>query len=83
MNPNNHSDTEPIAGDLAARVSVAKHFQGETAAARLTAEDVIMTHGANMGLFNILLSVLNSGDNILVPEPGYPFFHLTAKVYFK
>jgi len=65
---------------LSARASVAKHFGSEES--KLTSSDVILTHGANMGLFNLLLSILNPGDNILVPEPGYPFFHLTAPVWF-
>lgn len=31
-----------------------------------------------MGLFYILQASTNPGDNILVPEPSYPFYHKTA-----
>lgn len=41
----------------------------------ITPNDVILSHGANMGLFISLMSITNPGDNVLVPEPGYPFFH--------
>jgi len=41
---------------------------------------VILTHGANMGLFTALMSITNPGDNILVPDIGYPFFNKTGPV---
>lgn len=31
-----------------------------------------------MGLFYIFLSSVNEGENILVPEPSYPFYHKLA-----
>jgi len=43
---------------------------------------VILTHGANMGLFTALMSITNPGDNILVPDIGYPFFNKTGPVPF-
>ena len=56
---------------------MAKHFGGSD---KITANDVILTHGANMGLFTALMSITNPGDNILVPEIGYPFFNKTGPV---
>lgn len=79
-NISNHSLPPLSQGPFEARAAVAKHFQSTKYS--LSASDVILTHGVNMGLFNILLSVLNPGDNILVPVPGYPFYHLTAPVIF-
>ncbi|KAL4482470.1 hypothetical protein ABPG72_001446 [Tetrahymena utriculariae] len=75
-NPNNHSILSQSEGTFEARCAVAKHFQGYNM--QLSASNVILTHGANMGLLNILYSITNRGENILVPEPGYPFYHLTA-----
>jgi len=74
-NPNNHGYTNSI-GTLECRVAVAKHFKGPNM--ELGPNDVVMVSGANMGLFVLLLSMCNSGDNILVPETGYPFFHKVA-----
>lgn len=78
LNPKNHSYT-PSNGTVAAREAVAKHYSAGTDL-KIGAPDVIITHGANMGLFIALMSITNPGDNILVPEPGYPFFHKTAPV---
>lgn len=72
LNPKNHSYAASN-GSIAARNAIAKHFGGSNMT--ITGNDVILTHGANMGLFISLMSITNSGDNILVPEPGYPFFH--------
>lgn len=35
---------------------------------------VIIQHGANQGLLSALMSFTNPGDEILVPEIGYPIF---------
>ena len=64
-------------GSIVAREAVAKHFGGSD---KITASDVILTHGANMGLFTALMSITNPGDNILVPDIGYPFFNKTGPV---
>ncbi len=73
QNENNHSYVDSK-GIKSARDSIAKHY-GD---GKITGEDVVITHGANMGLFYLLLSICNPGDNILVPEPGYPFYHNLA-----
>lgn len=77
LNPKNHSYTGSN-GSQDARAAVAKHYGREG----VSAADVIMTHGANMGLYIALMSITNPGDNILVPQPGYPFFKNTAPVTY-
>ena len=44
----------------------------------MTANDVVIQHGANQGLFCAILSFTNPGDDILVPEFGYPIFEKIA-----
>lgn len=36
-----------------------------------TPEEVLITHGVTHGLFLAMMSFLNPGDEILVPDPGY------------
>ncbi|MGH0053867.1 MAG: pyridoxal phosphate-dependent aminotransferase [Sphaerochaetaceae bacterium] len=38
----------------------------------ISAEQVTTTVGANGGLFNIFAAVVERGDEVLVPDPGYP-----------
>ena len=44
----------------------------------VTANHVVIQHGANQSLFCALLSFTNPGDDILVPEFGYPIFQKLA-----
>lgn len=41
----------------------------------ITASDVHINHGVNMGLLSVIMSLTNEGDEVLVPEIGYPFYH--------
>jgi aspartate/methionine/tyrosine aminotransferase len=40
--------------------------------------DVIIHHGVNHGLISALIAFTNPGDEILIPETGYPIFTDTA-----
>jgi len=39
-----------------------------------TEKDVIVVANVQMGLLNILFVSVNAGDNILTPDPGFPFY---------
>jgi tyrosine aminotransferase len=54
-----------------ARKAVIKHFGGGK---NIDASDVILTSGVNMGLLYCLNAICNPGENILVPDLGYPFY---------
>jgi aspartate/methionine/tyrosine aminotransferase len=43
-----------------------------------TADDVIMTHGALSGLMTSCLATLEPGDEILLPDPGWPNWEMMA-----
>lgn len=72
---NNHGYIDST-GDKPAKEAIIKHFAHGTAA---VANDVIITSGANMGLLYCLMAFCEEGDNILVPEFGYPFYTDVAK----
>lgn len=40
----------------------------------ITPADVQINHGVNMGLLAAFLALTNEGDEVLVPEIGYPFY---------
>ena len=58
-----------------ARKSIIKHFGGGK---NIHPSDVIITSGVNMGLLYCLEGICNPGENILVPETGYPFYDQLA-----
>lgn len=39
-----------------------------------TAEDIVVTPGAKPALFYATLAIVNPGDEVLVPDPGFPIY---------
>ncbi|ESN98752.1 hypothetical protein HELRODRAFT_185032 [Helobdella robusta] len=69
----------PSMGYDDARDAVAKHYSTPTSI--LTAEDVFLTCGCS-GALDLAISVLaGSGDNILVPRPGFSLYQVLAHSY--
>jgi alanine-synthesizing transaminase len=52
----------------AAKDAVAQGFK------HVTYEDIIITNGASEGIELALTALLNPGDNVLTPAPGYPLY---------
>ena len=44
----------------------------------VTADDIVVTNGGVEGIFAALAAVLDPGDGILLPDPGWPNFAMTA-----
>ncbi|CRX39130.1 pyridoxal phosphate-dependent aminotransferase [Estrella lausannensis] len=40
----------------------------------LTKEEILITHGSIGGITNLCLLLLNSGDEVIIPEPFYPSY---------
>jgi aspartate/methionine/tyrosine aminotransferase len=70
MNENNHGYSASI-GTPAFREAVTKLYSSKFP---ITAADVQINHGVNMGLLAVLMAFTNEGDEVLVPEIGYPFY---------
>jgi aspartate aminotransferase/aminotransferase len=60
----------PTAGLPSLRTAIARHFAASGIPA--TAEQVVVTPGAVFGLATALLAVTDPGDEVLVPDPGWP-----------
>jgi len=60
------------AGLLEARESIASYASG--LGATTTPDDVVITAGASEGADLVLTALVNSGDEVLLPAPGYPIY---------
>lgn len=59
------------------REQIARHYQ-EIYGISLDAERIIVTAGSSAGFVLAFLALLNEGDRILMPEPGYPCYRNIA-----
>src|SRR5258708_25161486 len=65
------------AGMLELREAIAKHY---ALADRDRAENVIVTVGSEEAVFLSMISVLDPGAEVLVPDPGYPAYRGIANL---
>jgi aspartate/methionine/tyrosine aminotransferase len=70
--------THPL-GIPALRQAIADNIS-EHGGARYAAENIVVTPGGQHAMFVIALSLLNPGDEILVPCPGYNPYHQAAEL---
>lgn len=64
-------------GLMPLREAIARHFRFE---GRDKGENAIATVGSEEAVYLAMLSVLDAGDEVLVPEPGYPAYKNIAKL---
>ncbi|MCQ2001919.1 pyridoxal phosphate-dependent aminotransferase [Arthrobacter zhaoxinii] len=69
----------PNAGIAPLRAAFARHA-GAASGMDISPERVFVTSGAQQGLHLALSLLLDAGDEVLVPNPGYPTFAMTAKL---
>ena len=63
----------PSAGLLPAREAIARYV-GRTRGLAVSPEQVVITPGAKPILFFSILAVVDEGDEVLVPDPGFPIY---------
>ena len=66
----------PAVGSPALREAVAKSFSKD--GVTYTSDDVIVASGCSGALELLLTALLNPGDNVLVPRPGFPLYEVIA-----
>ena len=69
----------PNAGIAPLRLAFARHAE-KLSGTEIAADRVFVTSGAQQGLHLAMSLLLDAGDEILVPNPGYPTFAMTAKL---
>ena len=75
---NNQTHYAPNQGTVALRTAVAEF---ETARGNVTRpENVLVTIGACHGLFTALLGILNPGEEVIVPTPGFVLYETIATI---
>jgi aspartate/methionine/tyrosine aminotransferase len=63
----------PASGQPAAREAVAEHFSRDRGV-QVGPENVVVTPGAKPILFYSVLALVNPGDEVVYPDPGFPIY---------
>ena len=69
----------PSTGRPEARAAIATFYQTPTSP--LTPDDVIITSGGSGALEIAMKALLNPGDNVLLPQPGFALYQTIAEHY--
>ena len=72
-NPNEHGYT-PIGGSPDFREAVASYYHNRFGVELDPQTEILGLIGSKEGLFNLSQIILNPGDVVLVPDPGYPVY---------
>ncbi len=68
----------PAAGFPEAREAIAEHV-GRSRGIAVTPEHVVITPGAKPIMFFVMLALVNPGDEVIYPDPGFPIYESVAR----
>jgi aspartate/methionine/tyrosine aminotransferase len=63
----------PVAGVPALREEIARYLR-ETRGVKVSASNIVIAPGCKIGLFMAMMALINPGDEVLYPEPGFPAY---------
>ena len=63
----------PVAGIPALREEIARYLR-ETRGVKVSAGNIVLAPGCKIGLLMALMALVNPGDEVLYPEPGFPAY---------
>jgi aspartate/methionine/tyrosine aminotransferase len=69
----------PVPGVWDLRVKIAEHLSSEHAQ-RVNPRNVIVTPGAKMMIFSIIQAIVDPGDEVIYPDPGYPAYEAAIRL---
>jgi len=73
-----HTHYTPAAGIMEAREAIADHVGGSRGIT-ITPEHVVITPGAKPVMFFVMLALVNPGDEVIYPDPGFPIYESVAR----
>ena len=68
----------PLGGSEALRNAVAEKFTREHGITA-RAQDVLVTNGGKQGIFNVVMSLIGTGDEVIIPAPSWAGYEQTVK----
>lgn len=68
----------PAAGILEARRAIADHV-GALRGISVSPDEVVITPGAKPIMFFLMLMLVNPGDEVIYPDPGFPIYESVAR----
>ncbi len=68
----------PAAGLLEAREAIAEHV-GALRGITVAPDEVVITPGAKPVMFFLVLALVNPGDEVIYPDPGFPIYESVAR----
>ena len=71
----------PNPGVADARAAAAEYFERRAPGVRTLPEQIMVTPGAVMAIAATYACVLDAGDEVLVPDPGWPNYRMAAELY--
>jgi aspartate/methionine/tyrosine aminotransferase len=69
----------PVPGVWNLRTAIAQHLSS-THAQKVDARNVLVTPGAKMMIFAIIQSIVDPGDEVIVPDPSYPAYEAAIRM---
>jgi LL-diaminopimelate aminotransferase len=79
LKPTSHGYT-PNGGSLAFRQAIATYYLNRFNVELDPAKEAIALVGSKEGLFNLSQVILNPGDVVLIPDPGYPVYRASGEI---
>ncbi len=73
-----HTHYTPAAGTLEAREAIAEHV-GRSRGIAVGPDRVVITPGAKPIMFFVMLALVNPGDEVIFPDPGFPIYESVAR----
>ena len=75
-----HTRYVPNAGEAELRAAAARYIQQKTGVAS-GAENILVTQGAVLSVSTAFLSLLEPGDEVLLPDPGWPNYSMAVPLF--